>query len=101
MRAAVREAVTLSARARADLRQRVEAFIDGEAARLETLYDFMKGRQGMEREDFRLAVEDSDYLLWPVADAERLPAFPQDLLNRLLVEVEYWRWKLGEIKATM
>ena len=101
MRVAAREAVPLSAQARADLRQRVEAFIDGEAARLGTMYDFMKGRQGMDREDFRLAVEDSDYLLWPVADAERLPAFPQDLLNRLLVEVEYWRWKLGEIKATM
>jgi len=83
------------------VRKTVQGFIEGEAARLETLYDFMKGRKDLDREGFRLTVEESDYLLWPLADAERLPAFPQDLLNRLLVEVEYWRWKLGEIRATM
>jgi hypothetical protein len=92
---------TLSPEAPEGIRKTVQGFIDGEAARLETLYDFMKGRTGMDREGFRTMVEESDYLLWPVADAERLPAYPQDLLNRLLVEVEYWRWKLGEIRATM
>ena len=83
------------------IRRTVQGFIGGEAARLEALYDFMKGRGSMGREAFRLMAEESDYLLWPVADAERLPGFPQDLLNRLLVEVEYWRWKLEEIGTTL
>jgi hypothetical protein len=32
-------------------------------------------------------------------DSARIRELPQDLLNRLLVEIEYWRWKLGEIAS--
>ena len=91
----------LSAQTTEGIGKTVRSFIDGEATRLDALYDFMKGRSSLDRTGFRAMVEESDYLLWPVADAERLAEMPQDLLNRLLVEVEYWRWKLEEIKATM
>jgi len=91
----------LSAQTPEGIRRMVRSFVSRETAQLDTLYDFMKGRSGLGRDTFRAKVEESDYLLWPVADAERLPEFPQDLLNRLLVEVEYWRWKLEEIASTM
>lgn len=88
-------------RASEGIRATVTDFLAGEVARLETLYDLMKGRRAMDKAVFRAVTGEADYLLWPVADSMRLAALPQDLLNRLLVEVEYWRWKLGEIRATM
>jgi hypothetical protein len=84
---------------RDDLSLRALAFISGERARLDAMLDIMKGRRGAEeRELSRLAAE-SDYLLWPLPDDDRIGEMPQDLANRLLVEVDYWRWKLGEIAS--
>lgn len=81
------------------LRLKVGAFFDEELGRLEDLSRSLKGRAPFEREAFMRALAPSDYLLWPIPDAGRLRELPQDLLNRLLVEIEYWRWKLGEIAS--
>ncbi len=40
-----------------------------------------------------------DYLLWPMPDADRVASLPQDLLNRILVETEYWIAQLSELTA--
>jgi hypothetical protein len=81
--------------------QALRGFIEAEAGRLEAIRDFMKGRTAPDPAVFYAAIEEADYLLWPLPDAGRLRDGPQDLLNRLLVEVEYWRWKLSEILATL
>lgn len=70
-----------------------------ELARLDTLEAAMKGRLSLPGEAFAALVEESDYLLWPLPDGYRLASLAQDLLNRLLVEVQYWRWKLGDVEA--
>ncbi len=76
-----------------------KAILGEELARLDTIEAAMKGRLGLSREAFLALVEESDYLLWPLPDGHRLPSLAQDLLNRLLVEVQYWRWKLGDVEA--
>ncbi|MBL8968504.1 MAG: DUF115 domain-containing protein [Spirochaetaceae bacterium] len=73
------------------------AFIAGESRRLSRLVAALKGRESLDGPAFLELVAGSDYLLWPFPDAQRLRTMPQDLLNRLLVEAEYWRWKLGDI----
>jgi len=73
------------------------AFIAEEGLRLSRLVAALKGRESLDGRAFLELVAGSDYLLWPFPDAHRLRALPQDLLNRLLVEAEYWRWKLGDI----
>jgi hypothetical protein len=76
-------------------------FLEGEVERLADLETALKGRSGKEsREGLAAAILDSDYLLWSLPDRERLAALPQDLLNRVLVETEYWIWRLEEILAT-
>ncbi len=42
-------------------------------------------------------IAERDYLLWTQPDAHRLGELPQDLLNRILVEVAYWSGLLGEL----
>jgi hypothetical protein len=81
------------------LRLKVGVFFDEELGRLEGLSRALKGRAPFGGEAFTRALAPSDYLLWPIPDADRLRDLPQDLLNRLLVEIEYWRWKLGEIAS--
>ena len=43
------------------------------------------------------ALAELDYVLWPMPDADRVASLPQDLLNRVLVETEYWIAELGEL----
>jgi len=83
---------------RAALRLKIGAFFCEELERLGALSEALKGRASFEKEAFIRALAPSDYLLWPLPDSGRLRELPQDLLNRLLVEIEYWRWKLGEIR---
>ncbi|MEI6387179.1 MAG: 6-hydroxymethylpterin diphosphokinase MptE-like protein [Spirochaetota bacterium] len=45
----------------------------------------------------RELIASCDYLLWTQPDAHRLGELPQDLLNRILVEVAYWSGLLGEL----
>jgi hypothetical protein len=85
---------------RESLDLKIGSFFDDERARLKALSEALKGHSAFEGEAFIRSVQDSDYLLWPMPDSGRLRELPQDLLNRLLVEVEYWRWKLGEISSS-
>lgn len=86
-----------SAARREDLGPRALGFIAEERARLDTMLEIMKGRRRAEGQELRRLAAESDYLLWPLPDDDRLAGMPQDLANRLLVEVDYWRWKLEEI----
>jgi hypothetical protein len=79
----------------------LRAFFAAERARLDFLHDAMKGKLPLARRDFIAAVCESDYLLWSLPDDERLQETPQDLLNRILVETEYWRWKLEDIASIL
>jgi len=88
-----------AARAAAGAADRAEAFLAEEADRLERTREALRGGSGRGGGELAALVAGSDYLLWPFPDADRFGGLPQDLLNRLLVEVEYWRWKLGEIRA--
>jgi len=90
-----------SAYGREALALKVGSFFDEELARLEALCDVLKGRSAFDGDAFIRSVRASDYLLWPMPDSRRLRELPQDLLNRLLVEIEYWRWKLGEIASSL
>lgn len=74
-------------------------FLAGELDRLTELEAGLKGRRLLGREELARRLEELDYLLWPLPDAERVRALPQDLLNRVLIETEYWIWKLGDIIA--
>jgi hypothetical protein len=59
----------------------------------------------MEDNELLSLIAEVDYLLWPLPDSERLEIprkdRAQDLLNRILVEVEYWLWKLEELEETL
>jgi hypothetical protein len=79
---------------------KIDSFFYEELSRLEALCKALKGRTAFDEEAFIRSVQASDYLLWPMPDSGRLRELPQDLLNRLLVEIEYWRWKLGEIASS-
>ena len=82
-------------------REAAAAFLDGELARLDALYDFMKGRSAAGREEaLRLAAE-CDYLYWGFADADRAGELPQDFLNRLLPETDWWARRLGRARRAL
>lgn len=85
---------------RESLAIKIDSFFYEELSRLEALCEALKGRTAFDEEAFIRSVQASDYLLWPMPDSSRLRELPQDLLNRLLVEIEYWRWKLGEIASS-
>jgi len=66
------------------------AFIDAEALRLRALRDSLRGITAFESHAFISGILESDYLLWPFPDPERLVDLPQDFLNRLALELDYW-----------
>lgn len=76
-----------------------QGILKGELARLDRIEAAMKGRLSLPGTALAALVQESDYLLWPLPDGHRLESLAQDLLNRLLVEVQYWRWKLGDVDA--
>ena len=65
-------------------------FMETELKRLVSLEELLRGGRRTAAADLAKAIGDLDYLLWPMPDAERLASLPQDLLNRVLVETEYW-----------
>jgi hypothetical protein len=72
------------------------AFLEGELERVGRLRAALKGRASLAPSALLALLAEIDWITWTFPDAERLAALPQDLLNRLLVETEYWSWQLGE-----
>ena len=80
-----------------DIGKRGRAFLADERARLIALEAALRGDSGPPREGLAAMIKDIEYLLWPMPDADRVEALPQDLLNRVLVETEYWLALTGEL----
>ena len=55
----------------------------------------MHGSRLLETGAFRALVLESDYLWWGFPDQDRVHDLPQDFLNRLVPQVEYWLARLS------
>jgi len=72
-------------------------FLGKEVDRLCDIEAMLKGRASPGQGGLAASVEGADYLLWSMPDRGRLGQGPQDLLNRILVETEYWIARLEEL----
>ncbi len=77
----------------------IRAFLEDELGRLEELRLSMRGMSPLSRQAFRRLVLESDYLCWGFPDQERARELPQDFLNRLVPQVEYWARRLTQLSA--
>jgi len=76
-------------------------FLAAERGRLEELREAMKGREKMSPERFAARLGEVDYLYWSFPDADRVMELPQDVLNRLLPEIEFWIWRMDTASARL
>jgi len=76
-------------------------FLKSESEILDAMYDAMKGRPrttgALSGVGLAQLVAMADYLHWSFPDADRASGLPQDFLNRLLPEVEWWSFRLSRI----
>ena len=85
------------------------AVLEGEVGRLERLRMAMHGESAIEEGEFRRLVLESDYLWWSFPDQGRIKPglraekreWPQDFLNRLVPEAEWWALRLEALKARL
>ena len=77
------------------------AVIGGELDRLGVLKEALRGRRMVGAEELGRLVAESDYLFWPFPDQDRAADLPQDFLNRLAVQADYWSYRLGELAASL
>src|SRR5208282_1715167 len=75
----------------------VAGLLDGEIRRLSELRLSMRGTQSLDKAEFRSRVLESDYLFWAFPDQDRARHLPQDFLNRLMVQVEFWTHRLESL----
>jgi hypothetical protein len=76
--------------------------LENEIDRLERLRMAMHGARALDGEAFRHLVLESDYLWWSFPDQGRLKReWPQDFLNRLVPEAEWWALRLEALKARL
>jgi hypothetical protein len=75
----------------------------GEEERLAALRAAMHGSKSLGKEDFRALVVDSDYLYWGFPDQARAREreLPQDFMNRLVPEAEYWAFRIEALIASL
>jgi hypothetical protein len=76
-------------------------FLRDEERRLGELRLSMRGIKELPREEFRRLVSESDYLCWGFPDQDRLRDLPQDFLNRLMPQVEFWAARLAGLSASL
>ncbi|MDA8425830.1 MAG: DUF115 domain-containing protein [Treponema sp.] len=79
----------------------LDGFLAAERGRLEELREAMKGRARMSPERFSARLGEADYLYWSFPDADRVKELPQDVLNRLLPEIEFWIWRIDSASGTL
>jgi hypothetical protein len=77
------------------------AFLREEGIRLEALRLSMRGVRPLERREFRRLASESDYLWWGFPDQERAGDLPQDFLNRLVPQVEYWAYRVAALASSL
>jgi hypothetical protein len=74
--------------------------LEDEIDRLARLRMAMHGEKSLDDEAFGHLVLESDYLWWSFPDQGRLKReWPQDFLNRLVPEAEWWALRLEALKA--
>lgn len=78
----------------------VAGLLDGEIRRLSELRLSMRGTKSLDKAEFRSRVLESDYLFWAFPDQDRARHLPQDFLNRLMVQVEFWTHRLESLAAS-
>jgi len=78
----------------------VAGLLDGEIRRLRELRLSMRGTKSLDKAEFRRRVLESDYLFWAFPDQDRARHLPQDFLNRLMVQVEFWTYRLETLAAS-
>ena len=72
----------------------MSVFLKGEIGRLDELRMCMRGARSMDEASFRRRLMESDYLFWAFPDQDRVRDLPQDFLNRIRGQVEYWSDRL-------
>ena len=72
----------------------MSVFLKGEVGRLDELRMCMRGARSMDEASFRRRLMESDYLFWAFPDQDRVRDLPQDFLNRIRGQVEYWSDRL-------
>jgi hypothetical protein len=77
------------------------AFLREESRRLSALRLSMRGARPLEKGEFRRLASESDYLWWGFPDQDRAPKLPQDFLNRLVPQVEYWTYRIAALAASL
>jgi hypothetical protein len=82
-------------------RSAVAVFLRGEGRRLSELRLSMRGKAPLARPEFRRLVLESDYLWWGFPDQDRAGDLPQDFLNRLVPQVEYWSDRIEALEASL
>jgi hypothetical protein len=75
----------------------VLALLSDEKTRLASLRASMHGSRVLPREDFVRLVAESDYLWWGFPDQDRARELPQDFLNRLVPQAEYWSCRIAAL----
>jgi hypothetical protein len=99
--AASRDATTREA----GCREAARSILAEETGRLRRLRRAMHGQETMEETAFRRLVLESDYLWWSFPDQGRLlrsgRAMPQDFLNRLVPEAEWWALRLEGLEERL
>jgi hypothetical protein len=96
------ESVPAASQAAADAaRERVADFIKGELLRLRSIKSTLKGSSPAgprSMASLAVLVAEADYLYWSFPDADRSRKLPQDFLNRLLPEADYWSERLYRLR---
>jgi hypothetical protein len=77
------------------------AFLQGEERRLDELRLSMHGTAPLAKDEFLRLVAESDYLWWGFPDHDRARELPQDFLNRLVPQVEFWSLRLRELVTSL
>ena len=76
--------------------------LESEIGRLKRLRMAMHGECAIEGTEFRRLVLESDYLWWSFPDQGRIKReWPQDFLNRLVPEAEWWALRLEALKSRL
>ena len=76
-------------------------FLRDEQRRLNDLRLSMRGTRPLGKEEFLRLASESDYLWWGFPDQDRARELPQDFLNRLVPQVEYWSHRIRTIAASI
>ena len=76
-------------------------FLKDEQRRLNELRLSMRGTNPLRKEEFLSLASESDYLWWGFPDQDRARELPQDFLNRLVPQVEYWSHRIRTIAASI